>query len=136
MPMPMPIRNWPNSTHSGASKMALIAAPATMIAMSVRKAGLRPKRSAAGPPTAAPNTAPSTSAEPISPTIRELRSKCRVTSGIATPSEKMEKPSSSVPPLARNHSQYCRRPIGAPSRRACLPGRAGAGGGGETGIGD
>ena len=37
--------------------------------MSSSSSGLRPNRSAAGPPNAAPNAAPSTSADPISPTI-------------------------------------------------------------------
>ena len=72
--------------------------------MSTRKAGLRPKRSAAGPPSAAPTAAPSTSAEPIRPTISGLSAKWLVISGIATPSEKIEKPSSSVPPLASSQS--------------------------------
>ncbi len=118
MPIPMPIRNWPANSQSGASAVALSTAPAAMIAMSTRKAGLRPKRSAADPPAAAPNTAPSTSAAPISPTMSGLRANWRVISGIATPSEKIEKPSSKVPPLASSQIQYCRRPIGALSSRA------------------
>src|SRR5262249_29195959 len=43
--------------------------------MSIKKAGLRPKRSAAGPPMTAPNTAPRTRAEPIRPIMSALSEK-------------------------------------------------------------
>src|SRR5262249_8605135 len=54
MPMPTPTMNWPIRTHCGAVARALIRAPIVMIVMSIKKAGFRPKRSAAGPPTTAP----------------------------------------------------------------------------------
>ena len=78
-------------------------------------ARLRPNRSAARPPTAAPSTAPRTRAEPIRPTIAGAIVKSRVSSGSATPSEKIEKPSSKVPPLASSQRDSG-RPIGASSR--------------------
>jgi hypothetical protein len=42
-----------------------------------------------------------------------LSEKRLVMSGIATPSEKIERPSISVPPLARNQFQYSGRPMDA-----------------------
>jgi len=61
----------------------------------------------------APKTAPRTSAEPMRPTMSGLSAKRLVTSGMAMPSEKTERPSISVPPLANSQSQYSRRPMDA-----------------------
>jgi hypothetical protein len=100
----MPSTNWPARTNHGPGATTQSAEPAARIAMSTKNARLRPIRSAAMPPTAAPKTAPKTRAEPMKPSIVGAIAKSRLSSGSAMPSDTTEKPSSNVPPLA--NSQY------------------------------
>jgi hypothetical protein len=98
--MPMPSTNWPARMSHGFGAITQSADPAARIAMSTKNARLRPIRSAAMPPTAAPSTAPRTRAEPMKPSIAGAIAKSRLSSGSAIPSDTTEKPSSKVPPLA------------------------------------
>jgi hypothetical protein len=100
--MPMPSTNCPARMNHGFGAITQSAEPTATIAMSARNARLRPIRSAAMPPTAAPSTAPRTSAEPMKPTIAGAMAKSRLNSGSAMPSDTTEKPSSNVPPLANS----------------------------------
>jgi hypothetical protein len=104
MPIPTPTRNCPINNIAGPLANALAAAPAQIIIMSASINGFRPKWSAIGPPSPAPNTAPSTRLAPMRPTRSGVRWNTAITRGIATPRTKIAKPSSSVPPVDSTQS--------------------------------
>ena len=85
--------------------------------MSIRKAGLRPKRSAAGPPSRRAERCAKNQCRTDQADHQRAESKPACDQRHRHAEQKMEKPSSSVPPLARSQMPYCRRPIGALSSR-------------------
>jgi hypothetical protein len=104
MPIPTPTTNCPINNIAGPLANALAAAPAQIISMSASISGFRPKWSAIVPPSPAPNTAPSTRLAPMRPTTSGVRWSTAIIRGIATPSTKIAKPSSSVPPVDSTQS--------------------------------
>ena len=104
MPIPTPTRSCPINNIAGPLAKALTAAPAQIIIMSASINGFRPRWSAISPPNPAPNTAPSTRLAPIRPTSSGWKRNSAMISGIATPSTKIARPSSNVPPVDSTQS--------------------------------